>query len=63
MTLEDAIETLYRAPIDQFVAERKRLAAELKTGDKAAAKALMERRRPTVSAWAVDQLHWQARAE
>ncbi|HTJ44925.1 MAG TPA: hypothetical protein VL463_22615, partial [Kofleriaceae bacterium] len=47
----------------QFVAERKRLAAELKTGDKAAAKALMERRRPTVSAWAVDQLHWQARAE
>jgi hypothetical protein len=64
MTLAEAIATLYRGPLDGFVAERKRLAAELKAaGDKAGAAELAKRARPTVSAWTVDQLHWRARAE
>ena len=62
MTLADAIEALYRGPIESFVAERKRLAAELKAaGDKIGAAALAKKARPTVSAWIVDQLHWRAR--
>jgi hypothetical protein len=59
---DDALQELHQAPISQFVAERKRLAGELKTaGDAAAAKQLLERKRPTVSAWVVNQLYWHAR--
>jgi hypothetical protein len=57
-----ALETLYRAPLAKFVAERKRLAAALRSaGDEEAAKELAGRRRPTASAWAVNQLYWHAR--
>ncbi len=59
---DDAVEAIYRSPLDQFVSERKRLAAELKaSGDKAAATRLSALKRPVVSAWAVNQLWWQAR--
>jgi hypothetical protein len=59
---DDAVNELYRAPHDQFVAERKRLASELTSaGDKAAGARLSKRRRPTVPAWAVNQLWWSAR--
>jgi hypothetical protein len=62
-TYEDAVAALYQAPLDTFVAERKRLAAELKAnGDKAAAARLAKLARPTISAWAVNQLFWRARA-
>jgi hypothetical protein len=62
--LDDAIEAIYRGPLDAFVETRKKLAAELKAkGDKAGAAALAKRPRPTVSAWTVDQLWWHARAE
>lgn len=44
---------LYQAPLEQFIAERKRLAKD----DKSLAKA----KRPTISAWAVNQLWWHAR--
>ncbi|HEY1812235.1 MAG TPA: hypothetical protein VGG74_07745 [Kofleriaceae bacterium] len=55
---------LDRAPFDAFVATRDRLVGELKAaGDKAAAAALAKRKRPTISAWAVNQLWWHARAE
>ncbi len=64
MDLGRAVETLYRAPLAAFVGERGRLAAELRaSGDKAAAADLAKRRRPTLSAWAVNQLHWHARAQ
>src|SRR5258708_4841997 len=60
----ELIATLYRAPHDEFVAERKRLAAELKAaGDKAGAAEFSKLVRPPLSAWAVNQLWWQARAE
>src|SRR5688500_5830717 len=52
----EAAETLYGAPLDQFVAERKRLAAELKASDKAAAKQVGELKKPNTSAWVVNML-------
>jgi hypothetical protein len=59
---DDAVAELYRAPHDVFVAERKRLAGELKAaGDKAGAARLSKLARPTLSAWAVNQLWWQSR--
>lgn len=62
MAYEDALQELYQSPLAQFVAERKRLAGELKAaGDAAAAKQLLERKRPTMSAWVVNQLYWHAR--
>ncbi len=58
-----ALETLYRTPLANFVAERTRLAAELRAGgDQDAAKQLAQRRRPTASAWTVNQLYWQERS-
>jgi hypothetical protein len=59
---DQAVQALYQAPLSQFVAERKRLAAELKaSADAAGSKHLLERKRPTVSAWVVNQLYWHAR--
>jgi hypothetical protein len=63
MTYEEAISTLYRAPHGEFVAERKRLSAELtKAGDKTSAGVLAKHNRPSVSAWAVNQLWWRDQA-
>src|SRR5262245_61149 len=62
MHYEDAVETLFQAPHEQFVAERKRLAGELKAaGDKDGAAKLAKLARPPISAWVVDQLWWRAR--
>ncbi len=59
---DDAVAALYQSAHEAFVAERKRLAGELKAaGDKAGAARLLALRRPTLSAWAVNQLWWQAR--
>jgi hypothetical protein len=63
-TFDEAVAALYQAPHDAFVAERKRLATELKAaGDKASAARLAKLGRPPISAWAVNQLWWQARAD
>jgi hypothetical protein len=59
---DDAVMELYRTPHDQFVEVRKRLASALATaGDKAAGARLSKLRRPTVPAWVVNQLWWNAR--
>jgi hypothetical protein len=59
---DEAVAELYRSPHDAFVAERQRLARELKAaGDKPGAARLLKLGRPTLSAWAVNQLWWQAR--
>lgn len=64
VTAASALRELYRAPFDAFVATRDRLAAALKAaGDKAGAAALGKRKRPSVSAWTVNQLWWSAREE
>ena len=61
-TYETALEALYRAPLRSFVSERKRLAQELKaTGDASGSARLAKRGRPSLSAWAVNQLWWHAR--
>lgn len=57
-----AVAELYRAPHDDFVTERKRLAKELAAaGDKSAATVLAKLSRPSVSAWATNQLYAHAR--
>jgi hypothetical protein len=57
---DEALEALYRSPLSDFVAERKRLAAELKAaGDKDAAARMSKLVRPPVSAWVVNQLWWR----
>lgn len=62
VTPDAAIEALFQAPLDAFVAERKRLAAELRaSGDAKAAKDLLARHKPPLSAWAVNQLWWTER--
>lgn len=62
MNWDQAIEALFRAPHANFVAERKRLASELKAaGEKDAGAKLMKLGRPPASAWAVNQTYWRAR--
>ena len=52
----DPLDALFAAPLTDFVATRKRLAADLmKGGDKQGASALKEVGKPSVSAWAVNQ--------
>ena len=63
-TYDEAVAELFRGPHATFVAERKRLAGELKAaGDKAGAATFVKLGRPPISAWAVNQLWWQARPE
>jgi len=60
---DQAAETLYQGPQESFVAKRQELAAELKgAGDKASAARLSKLPRPSLSAWAVNQLWWHARS-
>jgi hypothetical protein len=59
---EEAVEALYRAAPDGFVAERKRLSAELKSaGDKAGAQKLGALEKPSISVWVVNQLYREQR--
>lgn len=53
----EALDELYRTPPEGFVARRTELAKERTTaGDKAGAKELKAAKRPTVAAWAINQL-------
>jgi len=62
LSYEQAVSALYQAPFESFVTERKRLAGELKAeGDKAGATQFAKLARPSISAWAVNQLWWHAR--
>lgn len=55
--LETALDELYGVEASEFVATRKRLAAELRrAGETGAAKELLTARRPTTTAWALNQL-------
>ena len=53
--LEAAIEQLYAVPLDEFVAERKRLARELRSsGARPAAAEVAKLAKPTAPAWALN---------
>ena len=57
----EALDDLYRTPPDAFVARRTVLAKQLAdAGDKAGAKELKAARRPTLAAWALNQLRYEA---
>jgi hypothetical protein len=59
---QQSLQALYTAPLASFVTERNRLAAVLRAAGKGdAAKDIARRRRPTVSAWVVNQLYWHER--
>ncbi|HET8528216.1 MAG TPA: hypothetical protein VFL60_04840 [Gaiellaceae bacterium] len=53
MTYDEALDELYGAPLEDFVAERKRLAKKL-GGDEG--KELAKLRKPNVAAWVLNQL-------
>lgn len=54
---DDALDELYTAPLDEFTAVRDALAGSLKeSGDADAAKQVKSLRKPSVAAWAVNQL-------
>jgi hypothetical protein len=56
-SLDNEIDRLYSKPLAEFTAARDAMARDLrKTGDKASADAVKALRKPTVSAWAINQL-------
>jgi hypothetical protein len=64
VSLDAAIDDLYGADLEEFVAERTRLARELRdAGDRAGAQTLTKLRKPTVAAWALNQLARRNRRE
>jgi hypothetical protein len=60
MTLDEAVDHLYGVPLDEFVAERSRLAKALDGDD---AKAVAKLRKPTAAAWILNQLARQSRRD
>ena len=57
-TLESRIDALYATRLDEFVAARAALAAELKGAD---ARSVRQLKKPTSVPWAVNQVYWHAR--
>ena len=57
INLEDELSALYAAPLDQFTAARNNLATRLeKDGDPEAAMRVKRLKKPSISAWAINQL-------
>lgn len=60
--LDDELDALFKLPLPEFIAGRKALAAQLKqSGRRDDAEYVTALVKPTVSAWAVNQLYWQHR--
>ncbi len=58
----DPSDPLFSLPLEEFVAARNRLAGELaRSGDKEGAAAVKALAKPSLSAWAVNQVFWQER--
>lgn len=63
MKVEERISTLYSLPLAEFTAARNDLAKELRaTGDGSTADEVKKLPKPSVSAWAINQLYWEQRA-
>jgi hypothetical protein len=57
VTLDEATDQLYGADLDSFVTERTRLARELSdAGDREGGERIAKLKKPTVAAWALNQL-------
>lgn len=55
--LEKELDALFASPLEDFVAERDRLAKEISTsGDKDAARSVKSLRKPSIVAWTLNQL-------
>ena len=64
LNLESALDAIYAAPLDGFTKERDRLAKGLAgAGDKSGAARLKGLKKPSISAWVVNQLARQAPEE
>lgn len=64
MDLEAELDGLYRAPLARFVATRNELAKRLlKAGSREEADRIQKLAKPSLTAWAVNQLAFQAREE
>jgi len=60
--LEDNVDALFKLPLAEFIAARKTLAARLKqVGRGNEADRVKELVKPSISAWAVNQLYWKHR--
>jgi hypothetical protein len=60
--LEDDVDALFRLPLSEFIAARNTLATQLKkSGRGNEADRVKSLFKPTVSAWAVNQLYWKHR--
>ena len=64
MTLDEATDHLYSVDLEAFVPERTRLARELRdAGDRSAAEQVAKLKKPTVAAWALNQLARERRRD
>src|SRR5881398_1099579 len=62
--LNDDIDELFKAPLTEFIAARKALAARLKkNGFASEANGVKALTKPSISAWTVNQLYWKHREE
>lgn len=62
--LDDDIDELFKGPLTEFIVARKALAARLKkNGFASEAEWVKALAKPSISAWAVNQLYWRHRAE
>jgi hypothetical protein len=57
---DEILDELYGAPLEEFTAKRDARAKELRKSDRATSDAIKKLRKPTVAAWAVNQLSRQA---
>jgi hypothetical protein len=64
VTLDEAVDHLYAADLDAFVAERTRLARVLReAGDRSASEHVAKLKKPTVAAWALNRLARERRRD
>jgi len=64
VTLDEATDHLYSVDLEAFVPERTRLAREFRdAGDRAGAEQVAKLKKPTVAAWALNQLARQRRRD
>ena len=64
MKLDDEVDALFQLPLAEFIGARKTLAARLKKDGRADdAERVKLLAKPSISAWAANQLYWQHRQE